>query len=469
MTQPNLLELAKQGDETAIIAVMNYFLKEKDVTAQAAQKDDCLLVVLKSDQLPDQQSSVAFIHKLMMKLGIESIKSVKVYGKQTGQSSPGWTESLVLTYKVQEPDKQTKPSQPAAPGNRKAPEANASEETKSRLVEAISNQWPAWFPYPSSWLRTFALVLWMGVILRIAGFWSFALGGVLAAITAQLELLLAFLGLGLLVSVLAFSYLHHFLFGKSLPRSTRWLPHLRSLWEGVYAPIVMLLAFISVLIILIPFIIPNCNYQTAEQIGYCVELTGKELVKHQYRMDQIGSIIWFVSAVYLYQAEYLIRHRFISKLKVALQSNPFLRRVSEQKPQNLSKKLLIILLIPLVAVGIYLFSQWSKLQKNLPLPIPSQALSPAVIPSPVTSQSPAQSPQLDVFQNAVNKAMSAATQTQSAKSKDEWNLVASEWQEAIALMKAVPPSHSQHTVAQQKAIEYQRNLDYAQKNATNGQ
>jgi hypothetical protein len=69
----------------------------------------------------------------------------------------------------------------------------------------------------------------------------------------------------------------------------------------------------------------------------------------------------------------------------------------------------------------------------------------------------------------VNKAMSAATITQSAKSKDEWNSVASEWQEAIALMKAVPPSHSQHSVAQQKAVDYQRNLDYAQKNAASTQ
>ena len=65
--------------------------------------------------------------------------------------------------------------------------------------------------------------------------------------------------------------------------------------------------------------------------------------------------------------------------------------------------------------------------------------------------------------------MSAATLTQSATLKDDWKLVASEWQEAIALMKAVPPSHPQHIVAQQKAIEYQRNLDYAQNNAANTQ
>lgn len=34
-------------------------------------------------------------------------------------------------------------------------------------------------------------------------------------------------------------------------------------------------------------------------------------------------------------------------------------------------------------------------------------------------------------------------------------------------MNAVPPSHSLHTVALQKANEYQRNLDYAQNNVVN--
>jgi hypothetical protein len=69
----------------------------------------------------------------------------------------------------------------------------------------------------------------------------------------------------------------------------------------------------------------------------------------------------------------------------------------------------------------------------------------------------------------VNKAISAATHTQSANTKDEWNLVASQWQEAIALMNAVPPSHPKSAIAQQEVIEYQRNLDYAQKNAGVGQ
>jgi hypothetical protein len=452
MTQPNILELAKQGDEEAIASVMNHLLKDKGIAAKAVQKDDCLMVILVSDQAPEQTSSVEFIHKLMMKLEVESIKSVKVYGKQAGQPSSAWMKTLNLTSKLEEQKKQT----------------ISSETPRQGKLKAIADRWPIWFPYPSSWLRTFALVLWMAVILRIAGFWSLALGGVLAVITDHIELLLSFVGLGLLVSVLAFSYPHHFLFGKSAPRYPRWLPSPRSLWEGFYAPIVMLLAFVAVLLILIPFLIPNCSYETSKQIGYCLELTGRELANYQYRMAQIATVIWFISAVYLYQAEYLTRQRLIPKLNAALQNSQFLRNASRWKSQKLDKKLLVILLIPLVAVGIYLFSRLPELKETIPVSVASQSRS--ITPTPITSASSAtSSPQRDFFGEAVNKAMSAATITQSATSKDEWNLVASEWQEAIALMKAVPSSHPQHSVAQQKAVDYQRNLDYAQKNAVRTQ
>jgi hypothetical protein len=238
------------------------------------------------------------------------------------------------------------------------------------------------------------------------------------------------------------------------------------LWEGFYAPIVMLLAFVPVLLILIPFLIPNCNYETSEQIGYCLQLTGTELAKYEYRMAQIGAVIWFISAVYLYQAEYLTRQRLIPKLNAALRNSQFLRNPTRWKSQKLAKKLLIILLVPFVAVGIYLFSRLPELKETIPVPVASQA--PPVTPTPITSAPPANSsPQPDSFREAVNKATSAATITQSAKSKDDWNLVASQWQEAIALMKAVPSSHPYYTVAQQKSIDYQRNLDYAQTNAAN--
>ena len=69
----------------------------------------------------------------------------------------------------------------------------------------------------------------------------------------------------------------------------------------------------------------------------------------------------------------------------------------------------------------------------------------------------------DTFREAVSKAINAANLTQSAKSPDEWKRVVSQWEAAIALMKAVPSSSPNYVVVQQKIIQYQRNLNYAKK------
>ncbi|MFP5274053.1 hypothetical protein [Coleofasciculus sp.] len=68
MTQANLLELAKQGDDAAIVSVMNYVLQDRNITAQAALKGNCLLVLLKAVQVPDQKLSVTIVRKLMTHL-----------------------------------------------------------------------------------------------------------------------------------------------------------------------------------------------------------------------------------------------------------------------------------------------------------------------------------------------------------------------------------------------------------------
>jgi hypothetical protein len=230
----------------------------------------------------------------------------------------------------------------------------------------------------------------------------------------------------------------------------------------------MVLAFVAVLIILLPFLIPNCKYELLERITYCFEPTGRELARYEYRMAEITAVIWLISAVYLYQAEYLIRHRLIPNLNAALRNSQSVRNASRWNSEKLAQQLVIILLIPSVAAGVYFFSKLPELKEAIPVLVASKA--PSVTPTPITPASPAtSSPQHDPFAEAVNKAMSAATHTQSANSKDEWNLVASQWQEAITLMNAVPPSHPKSVIAQQKVIEYQRNLDYAQKNSAVGQ
>jgi hypothetical protein len=73
--------------------------------------------------------------------------------------------------------------------------------------------------------------------------------------------------------------------------------------------------------------------------------------------------------------------------------------------------------------------------------------------------------QEDTFRVAVNSAVKAAELGRSAKTKEDWNSVADRWQEAVSLMRRVPPSSPHHQVAQTKVVEYQKYLLYAQESA----
>jgi hypothetical protein len=71
----------------------------------------------------------------------------------------------------------------------------------------------------------------------------------------------------------------------------------------------------------------------------------------------------------------------------------------------------------------------------------------------------------DFFGVAVSAATGAAESTQTAKTVDEWRAVAALWQQAVESMASVPSDDKNYSVAQQKAEEYQANLNYAKQNA----
>ncbi|WP_229550423.1 DUF4429 domain-containing protein [Nostoc sp. CHAB 5836] len=96
MTQLNLLELAKQGDASAIASLMNRQLQPKGITVKVALKDACLQIMLESAQVPNQQALVAFVRKGIVGLGAASIERVKIYGRQTGEEFPAWNQEFEL-------------------------------------------------------------------------------------------------------------------------------------------------------------------------------------------------------------------------------------------------------------------------------------------------------------------------------------------------------------------------------------
>ncbi|WP_096588231.1 retroviral-like aspartic protease family protein [Calothrix sp. NIES-2098] len=140
----------------------------------------------------------------------------------------------------------------------------------------------------------------------------------------------------------------------------------------------------------------------------------------------------------------------------------------------LSRAILILLSSTLAVLGV----ACSEDKQNTAIsiheqstPVENEAASPLVEASPLSSPEPqpqttTSAIELNSFELALDKAAGAMTISQSAQSTDDWKLVASQFQDAIALMKNVQHESPNFTVAQIKISEYQRQIRYALDKAT---
>ncbi|MEB3211302.1 MAG: TFIIB-type zinc ribbon-containing protein [Leptolyngbyaceae bacterium] len=104
--------------------------------------------------------------------------------------------------------------------------------------------------------------------------------------------------------------------------------------------------------------------------------------------------------------------------------------------------------------------------QSVPQPPSPQPVVPAPAPSSSTPTKPASPPSASsqpsaAYQQAINLAGQAATQTQVAQSAQDWQQIANLWIQSIELLKQVPSSSPNYATAQQKIQEYQVNLNYA--------
>lgn len=81
------------------------------------------------------------------------------------------------------------------------------------------------------------------------------------------------------------------------------------------------------------------------------------------------------------------------------------------------------------------------------------------------AQSPPNCVRVDPFSKAIETAQRAATLASSAKSQKDWDLVISQWLQAIAGMQAVPAGDPRRAYAQKKLAEYFQNLAVARQKA----
>ncbi len=97
MAANNLRELAKKGDPKVIAQIIGHTLQKKGIDVQVTRENDTLSVFLESDQVRNQQTAlVDFIQQGMTKLEMADINKVKVLGVMPGETSPIWSDEVVL-------------------------------------------------------------------------------------------------------------------------------------------------------------------------------------------------------------------------------------------------------------------------------------------------------------------------------------------------------------------------------------
>jgi type II secretory pathway pseudopilin PulG len=95
MTQTPLLEQAHQGKPQAIAHLINRSLQKQGVTASVESEHGFLEVMLEATQVPNE-TLAAFVHQGLLKLKIEAVYEVSVYGRKAGEHFATWSQQFQL-------------------------------------------------------------------------------------------------------------------------------------------------------------------------------------------------------------------------------------------------------------------------------------------------------------------------------------------------------------------------------------
>ena len=88
-------DLAKQGNVKAISKLLSQYLP-KEIATKFSIKDDCLQVMLEAPETPNQKQMELLLKTEILKLEIQSVKKLRVYGKQSGEDFPDWYSDINL-------------------------------------------------------------------------------------------------------------------------------------------------------------------------------------------------------------------------------------------------------------------------------------------------------------------------------------------------------------------------------------
>ena len=90
------LQMAKNGDEKVIALLVNRSLKPQGITARTQIKGDCLKILLESDRVPEENTLTELLTREISGLGIYSVETLRIYGRQKGEPKPAWIKDISI-------------------------------------------------------------------------------------------------------------------------------------------------------------------------------------------------------------------------------------------------------------------------------------------------------------------------------------------------------------------------------------
>ncbi|MCG6137166.1 MAG: hypothetical protein MET45_21455 [Nostoc sp. LLA-1] len=180
-------------------------------------------------------------------------------------------------------------------------------------VKFQKSRWPILLPYPSCWIKSFVLMLFLRVIIFI-GENLVRFGYNFAKFTSSPELLAIFLIVALLSPIAVISFTHHYLHlllgrfiadiqAPEVGEVKGLVPKLMSWWEGLYSWLVIILSTL-VAALLCTFILPIFDLSYRKPL--------EAYTQFQQQIIVVFGILWLITGALIYQIDYLVRERLIS-------------------------------------------------------------------------------------------------------------------------------------------------------------
>lgn len=96
------MELARQGDGGAIATLIQQVV-QPEIAVRAHLREDCLHILLEAEIVPEQVANVRSMRQRLTELGLTSVHTVRIYGRQQGETKPAWTVAVELVGQPQQP------------------------------------------------------------------------------------------------------------------------------------------------------------------------------------------------------------------------------------------------------------------------------------------------------------------------------------------------------------------------------